>query len=78
VNGSEGGPAAAERQLLAAEARVARQAAVAEGFELAGDTGAAERAKEVLAILEVGLALARLLMAVELASPDNEPSRRLH
>ena len=76
MNESEGGLAAAERQIQAAEARIARQAAIVEGFELAGDARAAEQAEETLAILQVGLALARFWEFVELAFPDNGPDRQ--
>ena len=76
MNGPGSGLAAAEQQIRAAEARVARQAALAEGFDLAGDAEAAERARETLAVLEVGLALARFWEFVEVAFPGDGPDRQ--
>jgi hypothetical protein len=55
------------------EERTAHQAAVAEGFEIAGDEKAAEQAMETLAIMRIGVALAHLYLLVELASPEAGP-----
>ena len=63
--------AIARRRVVRAEGRFARQAAVAEGFEIAGDANASDQAKEMLEVLRVGLALARLCVLVELVSPDD-------
>ena len=73
MNGSGRGLATAERRLEQGQARIARQAAVVEGFELAGDARAVEHARETLAILQVGLALAHLWLMVESASSEDEP-----
>lgn len=70
VNAPKGGLAAAERQIRAAEARIADQAAVAEGYEVAGDETAAAQAREALATMRISLAFAHLWLLVELASPD--------
>lgn len=69
-------PGDAERLIREAEARVARQAAVVEGFELAGDERAAERANETLAVMRTGLALALLYLAVEHAGTADGPELR--
>ena len=68
-------PAHAHRLIREAEARVARQAAVVEGFELAGDRWAVERAGETLAVMRTGLALALFYLAVETAGSDYGPDR---
>lgn len=67
--------ARAERRIREAEARIARQAAVAEGFELAGDERAAERAGETLALMQVNLGLALLLLDIEAADPGDGAER---
>jgi hypothetical protein len=77
VNRSGDGLELAEGQIREAEARIARQAAVAEGFEAAGDGRAAEQARETAAVMRISLALAHLCFLVELASLDNEPDRQV-
>ena len=64
---SEHGAALAERQVREAEGRVARQAAVVERFEAAGDALVAEKARDALIAMRVGLAIAHLYWLVELA-----------
>ena len=64
------------RQIAEAESRIARQETVVEGLDLAGDARAVELAKETLALMRAGLALALLYVAVELADRDDGPERR--
>ena len=63
----------AERSILEAEMRIARQTAVVEGFEAAGDGRAAERAGEMLAVMRTGLGLALFYLAIESMWPDEGP-----
>ena len=72
---SEHGAALAERRVREAEGRVARQAAVVERFEAAGDALVAEKARDALIAMRVGLAIAHLYWLVELAAPDDKPDR---
>ena len=62
MNWSEDRLAEAKRHIQEAEARVARQAAVVERDEIAGDERAAEQAGETLVLMRVNLALAVLLL----------------
>jgi hypothetical protein len=68
--------AQAERQFREAETRLARQAAVVQELDKPGHERAAEKAREVLAIMETGVALARLCLIVELASGEDGPDGR--
>jgi hypothetical protein len=74
---SGNGLALAEHQVREAEARIARQAAVVEGFETGGDERAAEQARETAATMRISLALAHLYLLVELASLDDEQDRQV-
>ena len=65
----------AEREVREAEERVARQAAVVERFEVTGDESVAEKARDALIAMRVGLAIAHLYWLVELAAPDDKPHR---
>ena len=62
MNWSEDRLAEAKRHIQEAEARVAREAAVVERDEIAGDERAAEQAGETLVLMRVNLALAVLLL----------------
>jgi hypothetical protein len=73
---SEDRPAHAERQFREAETRVARQAAALEKLNRPGHERAAEKAREALAIMRMGVALARLCLIVELAWSEDGPGRR--
>ena len=66
----------AERRIREGEARLARQAAVVEGFELAGHERAAEQAGETLALIRVNLGLALLLLGIEATGDDDGAERR--
>ena len=66
----------AERRIREGEARIARQAAVVEGFELAGHERAAEQAGEALALMRVNLGLALFLLGLEATGDDDGAERQ--
>jgi hypothetical protein len=67
----------AQRQLWKAEARVAQQAAVVEELDRPGHERAANKAREALAMMQTGVALARFCLTIELAWPDGGSDRQI-
>lgn len=76
MNRSDAPVAEAERHIREAVGRIARQAAIVEGFEIAGDDGAAERASETPAVMLIGVASARLCLTVEFRWSDPKARHR--
>jgi hypothetical protein len=76
VNGAGDRHAQADRRIREGEAHIARQAAILEEFELAGDERAAEQAGETLVLMRVNLGLALLLLGIEAMGADDGAERQ--